>query len=77
MRRKELHLVTQKSSLNAHKKVQATADARVRSLFVTTMAAAPPAAGATPGTPHTTRTTTTTTTTVAHSRRGALRRPSR
>ena len=47
-----------------HKKRQATADARVRSLFVTTMAAAPPAAGATPGTPHT---TTTTATMAAHS----------
>ena len=68
VRRKELHLVAQKAkktSLNAQKR-QATADARVRSLFVTTMAAAPPAAGATPGTPHTT-TTTTTTTMAAHS----------
>ena len=67
-RRKELHLVAQnkkakKTSLNAQKR-QATADARVRSLFVTTMAAAPPAAGATPGTPHT---TTTTTSMAAHS----------
>ena len=64
MRRKELHLVAQKqkkTSLNAQKR-QATADARVRSLFVTSMAAAPPAAGATPGTPH-----TTTTTMAAHS----------
>ena len=52
-----------KNSLNAQKR-QATADARVRSLFVTTMAAAPPAAGATPGTPHT---TTTTATMAAHS----------
>ena len=57
---------SKKNSLNAQKKAQATADARVRSLFVTTMAAAPPAAGATPGTPHTT-TTTTTTTMAAHS----------
>ena len=52
-----------KTSLNAQKR-QATADARVRSLFVTTMAAAPPAAGATPGTPHT---TTTSATMAAHS----------
>ena len=55
---------TQKNQLERTRKVQATADARVRSLFVTTMAAAPPAAGATPGTPHK---TTTTTTLAAHS----------
>ena len=62
MRRKEPHLVTQKTQLERIKKVQATADARVHSLFATTMVAAPPAAGATPGT-----TQTTTTTTAAHS----------
>ena len=55
-----------KKKLERTRKAQATADARFRSLFVTTMAAAPPAAGATPGTPHTT-TTTTTTTMAAHS----------
>ena len=64
-RRKEPHLVAKKKPQLEHtKKAQATADARVHSLFATTMAAAPLAAGATPGTTHT---TTTTTTTVAHS----------
>ena len=53
-----------KTQLERTRKAQATADARVRSLFVTTMAAAPPAAGATPGTPYK---TTTTTTMAAHS----------
>ena len=53
-----------KKQLERTRKAQATADARVRSFFVTTMAAAQPAAGATPGTPHT---TTTTTTMAAHS----------
>ena len=57
MRRKERHLVAhKKNQLERTRKAQATADARVHSLFVTTMAAAPPAAGATPGTPHTTTT---------------------
>ena len=34
---------TKKPSLNTHKEAQATADAQVRSLFATTMVAAPPA----------------------------------
>ena len=34
MRRKELHLVAQKTQLERTRKAQATADARVRSLFV-------------------------------------------
>ena len=39
-----------KNQLERIKKAQATANTRVHSLFVTMMAAAPPAASATPGT---------------------------